>query len=62
MRGIPLRTHMAVITAGLGQIDEAVQQLGALLDDMRSMFGLDPADIVEVENLREHLRHLADGT
>jgi serine/threonine protein kinase len=59
--GFHLRTQMAVITAGLGQTDEAVRQLGALLDDMRSMFGLDPADIVEVENLQDHLRHLADG-
>lgn len=60
--GFPLRTQMAVITAGVGQIDEALRQLDVLLDDMRSMFGLDPADIVEVENLREHLRHLADAS
>ncbi|MEU4244464.1 protein kinase [Actinoplanes sp. NPDC026619] len=58
--GFPLRTQMAVITAGVGQVDEAFQQLDALLADMRSMFGTDPMEIAEVEALRDHLRRLAD--
>ncbi|HEX5199441.1 MAG TPA: protein kinase [Actinoplanes sp.] len=57
--GFPLRTQMAVITAGVGQVYEALRQLDALVGDMRSTAGIDPADIADVDVLRQHLRQLA---
>jgi len=60
--GFALRQQIAVITAGLGRLDEALDGLDALLSDMRQTPGVDPAEIQDVEALRDHLRRLSDGT
>ncbi|MEV6491845.1 serine/threonine-protein kinase [Actinoplanes sp. NPDC051633] len=60
--GFPMRQQIAVITASLGRIGEAVGGLDDLLSDMRRTPGVGPADIQDVEALRDHLRRLMDGT
>ncbi|GLZ00250.1 tetratricopeptide repeat-containing protein kinase family protein [Actinoplanes sp. NBRC 103695] len=60
--GFPMRQQIAVITASLGRIGEAGGGLDDLLSDMRRTPGVGPADIQDVEALRDHLRHLMDGT
>jgi serine/threonine protein kinase len=56
---LALRYQIAVITAGLGQVAEALGHLESLLPDMRSIHGPDSAQVAEVQALIEHLRRLS---
>jgi hypothetical protein len=55
---LALQHQMAVITAGIGQVADALGHLESLLPDMRSFYGPDSAQVVEIQALIEHLRRL----
>ncbi|MEV0895616.1 protein kinase [Actinoplanes sp. NPDC049802] len=54
-----LRHQIAVITAGIGQVGEAIEQLDSLLADLHDVYGPGGSTVREVASLREHLRRLA---
>jgi hypothetical protein len=47
-----------VITAGIGRVDEARDQLVRLLRDMRSVYSLNAAEVAEIVVLIEYLRRI----
>jgi len=56
---LDLRYQIAVITAGIGQVADALGHLESLLPDLRSVRGPDSAQVAEIQALIEHLRRLS---